>query len=324
VEEIVTGEAVVIDLPCARFPTRLLARLIDMVLQVILLIAIVLLGVVGLNGGELNTASFRAVLVTAIVVSIVGYPVIFETLTRGRTIGKMALGLRVVADDGGPIRFRHALVRALAGVVECWGLGGVPALVTSMLSARGKRLGDIFAGTFVLRERVPRAAGAFAPSAFAPGRAGGNGPYLAGDSRVAGVPIDPLLRPWAAALDLSALPDGLAASAGSFLSRYQKLDPGARDHLGLQLASGIAACVPPPPPPGVPPVVFLHTVLAERRNRELARMWNAQYAAVQQQAAAPPPAAPPPAPPAPRPAAPPEPAPEPVQPADAGGFTPPA
>ena len=48
------------------------------------------------------------------VLAIVGYPVIFETATRGRTLGKMALGLRVVSDDGGPERFRQALFRALA------------------------------------------------------------------------------------------------------------------------------------------------------------------------------------------------------------------
>ena len=64
--------------------------------------------------------------------------------------------LHVVADDGGPERFRHAFVRGMAGFLECWLLLGVPALITSMLSARGKRLGDIFAGTFVLRERAPR------------------------------------------------------------------------------------------------------------------------------------------------------------------------
>jgi uncharacterized RDD family membrane protein YckC len=340
----------------------MLARLIDMVVQFVLLIVILILAGIAAASGKLNTASVAAVYITGLVLVIVGYPVIFETLSRGRTLGKLALGLRVVADDGGPVRFRHALVRALAGAVECWGLFGIPALVTSMLSARGKRLGDIFAGTFVIRVRAPRtpasplAAGSWAAGPY-PGGAYPGSPYLANASRVAGVPIDPRLGPWASALELSALPDGLAASADSYLSRIRQLDPAARDRIGMQLAADIAARVSPPPPPGVPPAVFLYTVLAERRNRELSRMWAAQYAAAQQQAAqpvvqpgtsfVPPPAAQPPfaqpspaqppvpqapaaqppvGPPAagPSPAQPPAAQPEPSAPADADGFIPPA
>ena len=58
----------------------------------------------------------------------------------------MALGLRVVRDDGGPIRFRHALVRGLVGVVEIWLTVGAVALVVSLASSQGKRLGDFLAG----------------------------------------------------------------------------------------------------------------------------------------------------------------------------------
>ena len=217
----------------------------------------------------LDTASGAALLIAGLVLVIVGYPVAFETLSRGRTLGKLALGLRVVTDDGGPERFRHALVRALAGAVECWALIGVPALITSILSARGKRLGDIFAGTFVLRERAPRSARP-ATSGLPPG-----GPTRPASGRAAmapGTPVDPGLRPWAASLDLSALPDALATSAASYLSRYWQLNSGPREALGQQLATDVAARVSPPPPPGLPPAVFLHTVLAERRNREFARL----------------------------------------------------
>jgi hypothetical protein len=85
---------------------------------------------------------------------LVGYPCVFETLLRGRTLGKMAVGLRVVGDDGGPVRFRQALVRALAGVIEFWTFYGSPALITSFCNRRGKRLGDLFAGTIVIQERA--------------------------------------------------------------------------------------------------------------------------------------------------------------------------
>jgi uncharacterized RDD family membrane protein YckC len=278
VEEIVTGEAVVLDLPCARFPARILARLIDMAVELVLFGVIATLVGTAASSGTLDSATVAALILTGLVLVIVGYPVIFETLSRGRTLGKLALGLRVVADDGGPERFRHALVRALAGAVECWALFGVPALITSMLSARGKRLGDVFAGTFVLRERAPQSAtaaylGVPAGAIAWPG-APGPGPVMA-----AVTPIEPALRPWAAALDLSALPDPLAASAASYLSRYWQLNSVPRDALGQQMATDVAARVSPPPPPGLAPPAYLHTVLAERRNRELARLmpWTRAY-----------------------------------------------
>lgn len=259
-EEIVTGEAVILDLPCARFPTRLVAWLVDALVQLAVLFVVAVLVGVGLAAKSLNSASAAAAFLTGFVLVIVGYPIACETLGRGRTAGKAALGLRVVADDGGPERFRHALVRALAGAVECWMLIGVPALVTSALSARGKRLGDVFAGTFVVRERAPKAA-AVVPYAFAAQPGGNPAAY-----------IDPGLRPWAAALDLSALPDQLAASAASYLSRFWQLDEAARERLGKQLAADLAARVSPPAPEGLMPADYLHTVLAERRNRELARL----------------------------------------------------
>ena len=290
-EEIVTGEAVVLDLPYARFPTRLLAWLIDAFVQFIVEFVIVVVISIGLATRVLNTASFGAVSLVGVVAVIVGYPIACETLSRGRTVGKLALGLRVVANDGGPERFRHALVRALAGAIECWALIGVPALITSMLSARGKRLGDIFAGTFVVRERAPKADIALT----APGGAN------------AAAYIHPSLRPWAASLDLSALPDELAAPAAGYLSRFWQLNETSREQLGKQLAAGVAARVPPPAPVAMPPADYLHTVLAERRSRELARL------------------RPSPARPAPEPAAPSFPA-DPPRPAPPDGmpFTPPS
>ena len=86
---------------------------------------------------------------------IVGYPATMETLTRGRTVGKLALGLGSVRSDGGAIRFRHALVRALAAVVEMYMCSGAIAVITSLLSPEGKRVGDYMAGTIVVRERAP-------------------------------------------------------------------------------------------------------------------------------------------------------------------------
>jgi uncharacterized RDD family membrane protein YckC len=294
---VVTGEAVVLDVPCARFPSRLLALLIDMAVQVVLGVAALL--AIGAASGHLNAASVGAIVVAAAVLIIVGYPAAFETLTRGRSLGKMALGLRVVGDDGGPERFRQALVRAMAAVVEIWMFTGAPALICSLLSARGKRLGDLFAGTFVIQERLPRRAGL--------------PPLL--------TVVPPQLMGWAQGLQLSRLNDQTAEQAASYLRRFYELTPAARDEFGQRLAAAVAAQVTPPPPPGTPPAAFLSAVLAVRRAREMQRL-------------APPPAPPPgpvtwpagaaapaPAPPVPAPAPPP---PEPAPPPPPGDFAPPA
>jgi uncharacterized RDD family membrane protein YckC len=298
-EDVVTGEAVVIDVPCARFPSRMVAIAIDIVVQVLLLAVLAMIvGATAASGG-LDPAAAAALALSATVGVLVGYPVIFETLSRGRSLGKLAMGLRVVSDDGGPERFRQALVRSLAAVVEIWALMGAPALMTSMLSSRGKRLGDLFAGTFVIQERLRAQAGAQ-------------------------VMMPPMLAGWAASLELSGLPDETAAMAHSYLTRFWELTPSARNEFGRRIAAEVASRVSPPPPPGTPPAVYLSAVVAERRAREMTRM-----AARAQQAGA---VAPEPAPPARQPAQ----APDgggrprgPVGPGDgpapaAGGFAPPA
>jgi uncharacterized RDD family membrane protein YckC len=246
-EDVVTGEAVVIDVPCARFPSRMVAIAIDIAVQLVLFAVLaVLIGATQASGG-LDAAAAAAIALSATVLILVGYPTIFETLSRGRSLGKLAMGLRVVGDDGGPERFRQALVRALASVFEIWLLLGAPALITSLLSARGKRLGDLFAGTFVIQERLRAQPGA---------------PVM----------MPAALALWAASLELSGLPDETAAIARSYLSRFWELAPAAREEFGRRIAAQVAARVSPPPPPGTPPAAYLSAVLAERRAREMARM----------------------------------------------------
>ena len=246
--EVVTGEAVVLELPVASFPGRVLALALDLAVQLILLLAVGL--TVELSLGQANGDYLAAVWLGGYVLIIVGYPTVFETLSRGKTLGKMALGLRVVGDDGSPERFRQALVRSLVGLVEIYTIVLAPvALITSIVSVKGKRVGDIFAGTYVLQERMPYRAPL--PPVFAV--------------------VPPPLAGWAQSLQLSRLSDQLADAAGSYLRRYGELAPAARDALGSQLANAVAAQVSPPPPPGTPPAAYLSAVLAVRRDRDPAR-----------------------------------------------------
>ena len=243
--DLVTGEAVVLELRLARFASRALAVAMDAVVQIsaMVVVALALAGTTEV----VDSALAAAIGLVTVVGATVGYPVAIETLTQGRSVGRMALGLRVVRDDGGPIRFRHALIRGLVGFFELWATSGILALGSSLASAKGKRLGDHLAGTVVVRERVPVA----------------QRPAVEMPAELAG---------WAAGLDLSALPAELALTVRQYLARRHELAPAAGEALASELAGAVSAVVSPPPPPGTAPTAYLAAVLAERRHREAARL----------------------------------------------------
>lgn len=242
--EVVTGDAVVLDVQIAQLPVRTLSALIDIVVMVIGYLLGLMLWAATLT--QFDTALTNAILLIFTVLVIVGYPLVLETATRGRSVGKIAMGLRVVSDDGGPERFRQALFRALASLVEIWMLFGSPAVICSILSPKAKRIGDIFAGTVVVNERGPR----LGPPPMMP----------------------PSLAWWASSLQLSGLSAGQAEVARQFLSRATQLDRQLRQQMGYRIAGDVVARIAPPPPPGAPPELVLAAVLAERHRRELARL----------------------------------------------------
>ena len=243
--EVVTGEGVQLDLRPAAFASRAIGGVIDLLVQGAVLAG--LLVVTFRLVGGLDAAASAALTLTLVVLVAVGLPTTVETLTRGRTLGKLALGLRTVRDDGGPIWFRHALIRALVGVVEILVLLGAPALICSLGSPTGKRFGDLVAGTYVVRERGAVTA---APVAQVP-------PHLVG---------------WVTNADIGRLPDGMALSVRQLLGRAAALHPQSRQALGLQLARSVALHVSPPPPAATHPEDFLAAVLAERRRRDELRL----------------------------------------------------
>jgi uncharacterized RDD family membrane protein YckC len=276
--EVVTGDAVVLDVRIAQLPVRAVGALIDIVVIVIGYLVALMLWAVTLT--QFDEAATAAILIIFTVLVFVGYPLVFETTTRGRSVGKIVMGLRVVSDDGGPERFRQALFRSLASVVEIWMLVGSPAVICSMFSPKAKRIGDIFAGTVVISERAPKL-----------------GPPPA---------MPPSLAWWAASLQLSGLSAEQAEVARQFLARARQLDPDLRDQMAYRIANEVLSRVAPPPPPGTPPQFALAAVLAERHRRELARLRPAPTG--------PPPGGPPPWPPAgPSPWHPPGPPPPPYQ-----------
>jgi hypothetical protein len=142
-------------------------------------------------------------------------------------------------------------VRALLAVIEIIATFGSLALITSLANVQGKRLGDLLAGTFVVRER----GGAMPPPL---------------------PPMPPELIAWAQQADLAALPDGLAIGVRRFLDGAHGLHPASRAQLGQELAGRVSSFVAPPPPAWATPERFLVAVLAERRRRDLARLTTLQ------------------------------------------------
>ncbi|MFI2112430.1 RDD family protein [Streptomyces lydicus] len=200
---------------------------------------------------SMDSAAIAAVSVAAFVLVQVGIPIVVETLSHGRSLGKVICGLRVVREDGGPIRFRHALVRGAMGAIEIVLTMGVVAAIASLVSARGRRVGDVFAGTLVIRERMPAAE---------VGR------------------VLPPVGPWPVAdlggLDLSRVPDGWWLAVRQYLTRMGQLDPQVGAAMAGRLVEDLRGFTGVPGPAEAHPAAYLAAVVAERQARESRRAFG--------------------------------------------------
>jgi len=240
-DELVVGEAVALDVRPTGFVLRAAGAAIDVLVSLAMLVLLALgIGLL-LQAGVLDEASAAACVIAAIVLSIVVLPVIVETASRGRSLGRWAVGARVVRADGGGIGLRHAVARALVGILEVYvTFGGLAALV-GLLSPRSQRLGDLVAGTRSQHERVPAY-----PLPLPP--------------------VPPQLAGWAAEADVGRLPDALGRRIARFVTQREKMVPASRARLALELADEAAPHVSPLPT--TDPESFVLAVCAVRRERE--------------------------------------------------------
>ncbi len=242
-----TPEAVVVDLAEADIGSRLVARLIDAAAQLggILLLLGGIAALAAAIPGVPKWAAISAV-IFGVFAGLVGYSVAMESLWRGKTLGKAALGLRVVTVEGGPISFRHAVIRGALGLVEIYATLGSVAVVSAMVSNRHQRLGDLVAGTVVRRER----SGAAMPEAI-----------------TFGLPAE--LETYAATIDASGLSATDYATVRNFLLRVATLDPQARIDLASRLAAPLASRLAHTIPAGIWPETFLLCLATtwQRRHR---------------------------------------------------------
>ncbi len=166
-----TPEQIDFDLEVAGPGSRFYAQVLDWAIKwlVVAVLGVAVVPVAAAAGRLSPGAAFLllAAGVAGAFLFFLGYDVFFEGCRNGQTPGKRAAGLRVVRDDGGPVDVRAACVRNLIGVADflpAFYLGG--GLVAA-LNARGQRLGDMAAGTVVVRERAGEAADDLEPRILA-------------------------------------------------------------------------------------------------------------------------------------------------------------
>ncbi|AXH97721.1 RDD family protein [Ornithinimicrobium avium] len=244
-ERFVTAEAVEVELPAASLPLRMVSGIIDLLVVAAGVLILLLVTPFELFGRDAALGQAFGIVVMALVMA--GLPITLETLLHGRTVGKLVMGLRTVRDDTGPIGLRHATIRALAGTVELWMTLGGLALLVAATNERARRIGDLLAGTYVVRERVRlRLVEPPEPS--------------------------PQLAAWAGGADIGVIPDALLVAVRQFLLRAPGLTAEARASTGPALAGAVLERVAPPPPGGAHPEDVLAAVLAERRRRDEDRL----------------------------------------------------
>lgn len=205
-ERTITPEAVTISVDVAGLGSRMIAWLVDGVIQLVIVVPIL----IGLGTGDVSSMVEVVVVYALLFLIVWGYYPLFEFFWRGRTPGKRAQRLRVVRIDGQPAGGAAILVRNLIRIVDVFLLPFL-AVISMLVTARAQRLGDLAAGTMVVREgRL------VAPESIAsPGGAG-------------------LL-----AVDATGLSEREYDVIRSFLSRRQSLDPSARQRVASQLAASV-------------------------------------------------------------------------------------
>lgn len=249
-ESLVTGEAVLLDLRTASFAVRMLSASIDGAIQLAILVGGIVGAVWVMAALDADEGFFAAGTLVMSVTAYVGYPVLCEMLLRGRSVGRLVMGTRVVREDGGPVHVRQSVLRAVMAMFEIWGTAGAVALTCSVLDRKSRRIGDLLAGTVVIQERMS------AP-------------------RSQRIELPQELRPWAAGADVGRLPVALVQDIRSFLPRAERIHPRSRQQLSRDLLQRALPFVAPAPPPGTDPEAFLAAVVSERSRRDEERLRRA-------------------------------------------------
>jgi uncharacterized RDD family membrane protein YckC len=245
-----TPEHVVFEYELAGPGSRMVAALVDAMLVGLGLLTILILVWAATSGDVLFTGPWAiAVGAVAAFALLFGYPIFFEIWWKGQTPGKRSVGLRVIQEGGYALSPSVVIVRNLLRVVDFLPGAYVLGLTVMILHPRSCRIGDLVAGTLVIRERASAAA---RPPEFvrrAPLAPAGSEDVVA-ELRRAGVHALPLER---------------VRLIEDFLGRRGSMTPEARRRLARELAAGLGMSLPP-----MDPERLLQCVLAARHTDETA------------------------------------------------------
>jgi uncharacterized RDD family membrane protein YckC len=206
-----TPEGVELNLTLAGVGSRFAAAVVDAIIETVLLVAIVVL-TIETNGFGAGGNWGAAIVLVLIFMVFLGYDVAFEVLASGRTPGKRWNGLRVVLDGGQPIGFLASSIRNLLRLIDWLPSLYLVGVVSIVATGKNQRVGDLVAGSIVVRERRAPAT-AVAPPAPAATR--------------------PIAAP--AAWDVSAITPEELAAVRRFLERRTEIASDARYQLAATI-----------------------------------------------------------------------------------------
>jgi uncharacterized RDD family membrane protein YckC len=230
-----TPEGVALELILAGLGSRFLARLLDTLIQIGIIVALAFGA--GIAGND-RPGVITAVAIVLVFLVIFAYDVAFETLNHGRTIGKQAAGIRVVGQTGEPVRFLASAVRNIARILDFLPVFYLIGTISIIATERAQRVGDLAAGTLVMRDRFPGLTRAPAPITVSAAA----------------------VATW----DVSAVGPAEIQAVRQFLDRRLDLTVAARHYFAADLASRLAPRVAGIPPYSHPEYVLEGIVVAKQ------------------------------------------------------------
>lgn len=236
---IATPEGLDVDLVLAGLGSRFVARLVDSLIQGGIILALVIAALVlrsGWTTGVVIVCEFLCIFV---------YDIVFEVFGSGRTPGKRAAGLRVVRSGGQPVGFVASVVRNVLRLIDSLPTLYLVGMICVIVTAHNQRLGDLAAGTIVVRERAAK------PQA--PGWVASSRPT---------VPLDAVVG-W----DVSTVSPAEIGAVRAFLDRRLTLPPDARARIGYDLAVRLGAKVSGIPANAHPEYVLEGVLVAKEHRR---------------------------------------------------------
>ena len=245
-ENIITSEGVTLKVEPATLVSRILAFLIDLFFYFIFTFMVMM--TVNQYGSFfiINSQSYMIVYIVTVSLIFFFIPLCIETFTAGYSAGKFILGIRVLRDDGGIVHFRHVFTRHLIGIVENYTFFGAASTIVVMSNRKGKRFGDLLAGTYVAN-------------------------YPSYNSYL------PLVMPqefeeWANHVNVLAIPPVLLRDAKSFINRANNFTDSTRSLIAEKISSALLKYVDLSPGENYDKERFIAAVLIVHRDNEFKKI----------------------------------------------------